>query len=309
MYFQLEKCTIRKAQARNRACILFREGFIMKKKQVLCILLAGAMAVSLAACGSSSASTSSSGASASSGSTGSSDTLIVGTEAGFAPYEYMSGDEVVGVDMDISKAIADDMGKKLVIKNMDFDGALVAVQSGKVDMVAAGVSVSDERKEVMDFSHEYVDSTEVVVVNASQPNVKTAGSELAGSDLDGKIVAVQQGNIADSWVSSGDNCKPSDIKRYTKFAQAAEDLKNNKVDCIVMDQYPAQELVSSNPELKVMDGVLFEDKYAIAVKKGNEELLTEINKVIDKLKEDGKIDEFISNHASSAASSSDSSSK
>lgn len=83
-------------------------------------------------------------------------TLIVGTEAGFAPYEYMEGDKVVGVDMDIAQAIADSMGKELVIKNMDFDGALLAVQNGTVDFVAAGVSVNDERKAVMDFSLDYV---------------------------------------------------------------------------------------------------------------------------------------------------------
>ena len=93
-----------------------------------------------------------------------SEKLIVGTEAGFAPYEYMKGNEVVGIDMDIAKAIADEMGKELEIKNMDFDGALAAVQSGKVDFVAAGVSISPEREEAMDFSNEYVNSTEVIVV-------------------------------------------------------------------------------------------------------------------------------------------------
>jgi len=265
----------------------------MKMKRILSVALAASMTLALTACGSSSSS-----------STSSSKTLIVGTEAGFAPYEYMSGNDVVGVDMDISKAIADDMGKTLEIKNMDFDGALVAVQSGKVDMVAAAVSVSDEREQVMDFSHEYVNSTEVVVVNAASPAVTAADTELAGSDLNGKVVAVQQGNIADSWVSSTDNCKPADVKRYTKFAQASEDLKNGKVDCIVMDKSPAEELVASNSDLKIMDGVLFEDKYAIAVKKGNTELVTEINKVIDKLQADGKIDEFIQNHTSASASAS-----
>lgn len=86
------------------------------------------------------------------------------------------------------------------------------------------------------------------------------------------------------------------MKRYTKFAQASEDLKNNKVDCIVMDKYPAEKLISENKELKILDGVLFEDKYAIAVKKGNKELLDKINKVIDKLIADGKIEEFTANH-------------
>ena len=211
----------------------------------------------------------------------------------------MKGNEVVGIDMDIAKAIADEMGKELEIKNMDFDGALAAVQSGKVDFVAAGVSISPEREEAMDFSNEYVNSTEVIVVNKENPAVTPAGEELAGSDLDGKVVAVQQGNIADIWVSNKDNCNPKEVKRYTKFAQAAEDLKNGKIDCIVMDQYPAEELVAANDALTTLDGTLFEDKYAIAVKKGNKELLDEINKVIDKLVEEGKIEEFTANHVQS----------
>lgn len=218
------------------------------------------------------------------------DALIVGTEAGFAPYEYMEGDTVVGVDMDIAKAIADSMGKELEIKNMDFDGALVAVQKGTIDFVAAGVSVDEDRKKVMDFSEEYVNSTEVIVVNKENPAVAAASAE----DLAGKTIGVQQGNIADFWV--GNNTEAKEVKRYTKFAQAAEDLKNNKIDCIVMDQYPAEELVAANPELAILDGTLFEDKYAIAVKKGNTELLEKINAVIRELKENGKIDEFTANH-------------
>ena len=91
--------------------------------------------------------------------------LIVGTEAGFAPYEYLVGDDVEGIDMDIAAAIADALGVELEVQNMDFDGALLAVQQGKVDIVAAGVSVSEEREKVMDFSVKYVDSKDVVVVN------------------------------------------------------------------------------------------------------------------------------------------------
>ncbi|NLP33999.1 MAG: amino acid ABC transporter substrate-binding protein [Clostridiales bacterium] len=217
-------------------------------------------------------------------------TIIVGTEAGFAPYEYMEGNEVVGIDMDIAQAIADSMGKELIIKNMDFDGALMAVQNGNVDFVAAGVSVNEERKKVMDFSIDYVDSTEVVVVNKENPTVSSV------DDLDGKIIGVQQGNIADFYVE--ENIEAKDIKRYTKFAQAAQDLMNGKIDCIVMDLYPAQELTSSNEQLTILDGELFEDRYAIAVQKGNQELLDQINKVIEQLKEEGKIEEFTAKHTS-----------
>jgi polar amino acid transport system substrate-binding protein len=192
--------------------------------------------------------------------------------------------------MDIAQAIADAMGKKLEIKTMDFDGALLAVQQGKVDFVAAGVSVTEDRQKIMDFSTNYVDSTEVVVVNKENPTVSGI------DDSNDKIIGVQQGNIADFYVSDEANVKPSKINRYTKFSQAAEDLKNGKIDCIVMDQYPAEELIASNDTLTTLDGTLFEDKYAIAVQKGNTELLDKINEVIDQLIKDGKIDEFTANH-------------
>lgn len=219
--------------------------------------------------------------------------IIMATEAGFAPYEYMKGNEVVGIDVDIANAIAEKMGKKLVIQNMDFDAALIAVQQGKVDMAIAGISVTDERSKVMDFSENYVDSTEVVVVKADAPAV----TESTGEALKDKVVAVQQGNIADLWCSNKDNTEPKEVRRYTKFALAAEDLKAGKVDCIVMDELPAKDLVAANPELKILEGeALFQDQYAVAVKKGNKEVLDQVNEVVKDLKESGKIDEFIASH-------------
>lgn len=257
----------------------------MKKRLVSMLIITAMVTAMFTGCGTKESNPSSGDSKSNEGGS-----LIVGTEAGFAPYEYMEGDKVVGIDMDIAQAIADSMGKKLVIKNMDFDGALMAVQNGTVDLVAAGVSVSDERKKVMDFSEEYVNSTEVVVVNKSNPAV----SEATVDALKGTVVGVQQGNIADFYIE--DSVKAKEIKRYTKFAQAAEDLKNGKIDSIVMDKYPAQDLVAANPDLKLLDGTLFEDKYAIAVKKGNTELLNKINEVIKDLKAKGKIEEFTTKH-------------
>lgn len=265
-------------------------------KKLACIALAAAMALSLTACGSKSDDGGDS--SKESKDDKKQETLIVATEAGFAPYEYMKGNEVVGIDMDICKAIADELGMKLEIKNMEFTGALAAVQSGKVDMAAAGISVTDERKAKMDFTAEYVNNTEVIVYNKDNKDFSPAeAGKVTGDDLKDKTVAVQQGNIADIWVTNKENAQPKEVKRYAKFAQAAEDLKNGKVDCIVMDQYPAKELVSGHDNLVIADGVLFEDKYAIAVKKGNSELLDKINPIIEKLIADGKIDEFTANHA------------
>lgn len=221
--------------------------------------------------------------------------LTVGTEAGFAPYEYLAGDKVEGVDIDICQAIADKMGVKLVVQNMDFDGALAAVQQGKVDLVAAGVSISPERQKVMDFSDKYVDSQDVIVVNAADPAVKESSAD-ALKDL---TVGVQQGNIADLWVSNPDNAAPRAVQRYTKFAQAAADLSNSKIDCIVMDKAPAEELTaSSGGKLAIVEGdPLFEDSYAIAVQKGNDQMTAAVNSVIEDLQKSGKMDEIFASHA------------
>ena len=223
--------------------------------------------------------------------------LIVGTEAGFAPYEYLVGDKVEGVDMDIAQAVADALGVELEIQNMDFDGALLAVQQGKVDIVAAGVSVSEEREEVMDFSVKYVDSKDVVVVNADSPAVEESSADA----LAGKVVGVQQGNIADLWVT--DNTEADSVQRYTKFVQAAQDLVNGKIDCIVMDEAPAIELVtSSDGKLEILEGdALFEDSYAVAIRKGNEGMKGAVDAVISALLESGEMDEIIASHSSADA--------
>ena len=260
-------------------------------KKLMAMAMAGMMVLSMAACGSSSTDTTSAAAdttaaaASEAGSTaaataGTDDAqavvtaktvsdgkLIVATEAGFAPYEYMVGDQVVGVDMDIAQAIADKLGVELEIQNMDFDACIPAVAGGKVDIVAAGLSVDPERAEQVDFSTNYVDSTEVVVVNAAAPAV----TEATGEALAGKVVGVQQGNIADLWVSNADNTVPGEVMRYTKFAQAA---------------------------LTILEGdPLFVDQYAIAVQKGNSEMLDVVNSVIKELQDNGKMDEIIASHS------------
>lgn len=214
--------------------------------------------------------------------------LIMATEPGFAPYEYIDGSEVAGIDVDIAKEIAAQLGLELEIQQMDFDGALLAVQQGTVDFAAAGISITPERQEAMDFSIEYATSKQVVVV------LKDAGIINAPADIvDGVKVGVQQGTVADYYVSDDLGFDPL---RYTKYIQAADDLKNNKIDCIIMDQLPAQEMVKANDTLMILDEEVFTDKYAIAFKKGNTELEDKINKILEQLIADGKIDQYTLAH-------------
>ncbi len=210
--------------------------------------------------------------------------IIMVTEAGFAPYEYYENGEIVGVDVAIAKEIAKELGKKLVVKNVDFDSIVSELKSGKSDFAAAGMSITEERKKQVDFTIEYVTSNQVVVV-------KKDSSLNDITQLDGKRIAVQQGTVGDSYVT--ENYKNSEINRQKKFLVAAEAVKNNKADCIVMDQIPAQQLVNQNPELKILDGILFKDSYGMAVKKGNTELLDTMNTVLQRLIDEGKIEEYI----------------
>ena len=213
------------------------------------------------------------------------DKIVMVTESGFAPYEYRSGDEVVGVDVDIAREIAKELNKELVIKDVDFGSIINELNSGKADFAAAGMSIDEERKKSVDFSSE-----QVVVVRKGYDKIKSI------NDLENKTISVQLGTVADTYLTD----KFSNVKlfRQKKFLAAAEDVKTGKSDCIVMDKLPAIELVKSNPELEILNVTLFTDKYAIAVKKGNTELLNKINGVLERLMKEGKIEEYIINHSS-----------
>lgn len=215
--------------------------------------------------------------------------LIMVTEAGFAPYEYYDNGEIVGVDVDIANEIAKEMGKKLVVKDVAFDSIINEVKTGKADFGAASISYSDERAEEVDFSVNYSVSKQVVIVKENSAITST-------KDIDNKKIAVQLGSIADTYVT--DNYKNAQIVRQKKYLAAIEDLKSDKVDAVVMDELPAKEIISSNNGLKILEGSLANDSYGMVVKKGNSELLNIINKVLNRLKEEGKIEEFVIKHTS-----------
>lgn len=216
------------------------------------------------------------------------DTLVMVTEAGFAPYEYYENGEIVGVDIDIAKEIASSMGKKLEVKDVAFDSIINELKSGKADMALAGMSITEERLKEVDFSTPYVESRQIVMVNNNSQITST-------NDIFNKKIAVQLGSIADITLSNDyDNL---DLSRQKKYLSMTEDLKREKVDCIVMDYLPAKEIIKNNKDLKILEGELFSDTYGIAVKKDNKKLLDSINKTLKKLQEEGKIDEFVLNHS------------
>lgn len=213
--------------------------------------------------------------------------LIMVTEAGFAPYEYYSNGEIVGVDVDIAKEIAASMGKKLIIKDIAFDSIINEVKTGKADFGAAGISYNEERAKNVDFTINYSTSKQVVIVK-NDSGITNIG------DINNKKIAVQLGSIADTYVSS--TYKDASVVRQKKYLAAIEDLNTGKVDCVVMDLLPAEQILKTNSGLKILDGALVEDSYGMIVKKGNKELLNNINKVLEKLKNEGKIDEYIIKH-------------
>ena len=213
------------------------------------------------------------------------DKLIMATEAAFAPYEYYSDGEIKGVDVDIMKAVADRLGKELKVKDVAFDSIIAEVKTGKSDVGAAGISYTEERAKQVDFSIPYVESKQVIVVRKNS-NIK------GPDDLKNIKVAVQLGTVADSVLS--DEYKTVQLVREKKFMAAIQDLKDNKVSAVVMDELPAVRLIGAN--LKILDEAVAVDSYSVIVDKGNTELLKVINEVIDELKEEGKIDEYLLKH-------------
>lgn len=213
--------------------------------------------------------------------------LVMATEARFAPYEYYENGEIVGVDVDIAKEIAKHLGKELVIKDVSFDSIINEVKSGKSDFGAAGISYTEERAKEVDFTIDYSISKQVIIVKEGINKV---------DNLDNKRIALQLGSVADSYVTK--NYKNAKVIRQKKYLAAIEDLKNDKVDLVIMDELPAKEILKNNPGLVILNQELFTDKYGMVVRKGNDELLKAINKVLSDLIADGKIEEYVIHHTS-----------
>ena len=268
-------------------------------KKALSLMIAAALVLSLAACGSTASSAASSEAAspeaASSEAASETETaelstvepgkLIMSTNAAFPPYEMTTDSgEFEGIDIETAQAIADKLGLELQIDDMDFDAALLAVQQGKSDMVMAGVTVTDERQNVMDFTDSYATGIQSIIVKED--------SDIASvDDLAGKKIGTQRGTTG--YLYCSDDFGDENVVAYDDGLTAVQMLNNGQVDCVVIDNAPAKEFVAANPGLKLLDTAYVEEDYAIGVGKGNTELKDAINTALEELKADGTLQAIV----------------
>lgn len=210
-------------------------------------------------------------------------TLVMATNAEFPPYEFHDGGEIVGIDVEIARAIATEMGMDFEIEDIAFDSIIPEVTSGKADFGAAGMTVTEDRKQSVDFSDPYATATQVVIVKD--------GSEIASvDDLVGKTIGVQLGTTGDIYAEDVEDVT---LERYNKGFEAVQALSQDKIDAVIIDGEPAKVFVAENEGLKILDEAFTTEEYAICVKKGNTELLEGINSAIAKLKESGELQAIV----------------
>lgn len=213
--------------------------------------------------------------------------LKMGTNAAFPPYEYKEGEEIVGIDAEIAKAIADELGMDFEIVDMEFDSIITAVVTGGVDFGMAGMTVTEERMKSVDFTYSYATGVQVVIV--------PEGSAIKSiDDLEGKKIGTQLGTTG--YMYAQDDYGKDNVVGYSKGADAILALKGGDVDAVIIDNEPAKAFVEENEGLTILDTEYAVEDYAIAVAKDNTELLNDINDALITLKEDGTINEIIAKY-------------
>ena len=210
------------------------------------------------------------------------DTLKMITEATFPPYEFLRGQEIVGIDAEICKAVAEKLGKKFSAETVDFDSVIPAVISGKADLAAAGITVTEDRKKNVDFSVPYVKTGIVVIYKKSNPfkNIE---------QLKGKKIGVQGGTTSETFVLEQLKQEP---ERSKSPAEAVAALKSGRVEFVIADIDPAKNCVKGEADLALSDFITSEE-YAVAIRKGQPELLKAIDETIAELKASGQLDQWI----------------
>lgn len=217
------------------------------------------------------------------------DILVVGTNAAFPPFEYVggqSGDEIKGFDIELAKQIAKDAGKTLKVENMKFDSLIVALNSGKIDFIASGMTITPERQASVNFSEPYYEATQVLLVNKDNETIHTL------DDIKDKHFAVQLGSTADIMSKK----YTQNVTAFNTGFEAIMELKNGKVDLVLFDSEPAANYLAKNPDLKLIKLDFPAEFYGFAVSKQQPELLNSINHTLKNLKASGQYQALVSAH-------------
>ena len=211
--------------------------------------------------------------------------VYVGTNAEFAPFEYLDKNKIVGFDIDLLDAISKETGLEFKIQDMAFDGLLPALQTKKVDMVIAGMSATPERQKAVAFSKSYFKAKQVVITTPEK-----AKSLKSFKDLSGKKVGVMLGFTGDTVVSEIKGVK---VERFNAAYAAILALSQNKVDAVVLDSEPAKKYTANNKQFVIANIPAEEEDYAIAFRKNDKELINKINAALDKIKSNGEYDKIL----------------
>ncbi len=254
----------------------------MNKKLLAAILCVATCACLLMGCGSSSSGQAESSTQAGKAgvTTVTDGVLTMATNAYFPPYEYYEGSEIVGIDAEIAKAVADKLGLELQIQDMEFDSIITAVQTGKADIGLAGMTVTDERKQSVNFTDTYAEGIQSIIVKEGS-DIKSA------ADLKGKKIGVQLSTTGDIYAT--DDYGKENVEEYNKGNDAVQALVTGKVDAVIIDNQPAISYVASNKGLVILDTEYVKEEYAGCISKDNEALLKAINDALAELKADGTI--------------------
>ena len=220
--------------------------------------------------------------------------LIMATNAAFPPYEFIEGSEIVGIDADIAAAIAEKLGLTLEIVDMEFDSIIESVKSGKADIGLAGMTVTDERKELVNFTATYATGVQVIIVTEDS---KITSVDDLFADGANTLIGVQRnttGDLYTTWDLEDEGL--AKIERYSKGADAVQALKTGKVDCVVIDNEPAKAFVAETEGLKILETEYIQEDYAAAMSKDNTALYNAVDAALQELIADGTVQGIIDNY-------------
>ena len=222
------------------------------------------------------------------------ETLTMGTNASFPPYEFYEDQQIVGIDAEIAAAIAEKLGMELVIEDMDFKAIIPAVTEGKIDFGMAGMTVTEERLQSVNFSDTYATGIQAIIVKEDSEITSVDDLYAEGAAW---IVGVQDSTTGDIYCT--DDFGEDRVRKFPVGADAVEALKTGKVDCVVIDNEPAKAFVAANADagLVILETEYVTEDYAIAVAPENTELLEKINAALKELIEDGTVDAIIEKYS------------